>query len=156
MKRAICLVICLLIPVYAFALSDIDIMVSGHNLYCSICGAMEIPEEPFSVDETKEHYTYRIAENLYDVFFVTDGSVTGFGCVCKDESKEIEFLAQCVTACYNFLGTKAGDTCYNVILSQFMFARGGNNLDITTAIPGLAVHISKESFGYVFTLTVGN
>ena len=153
MKRIICIILCLLLPASAFAVSDLDIMVTGHNMHAVISGAQELTGSP-EINSEKGTATFDITDKLHDVFFIKEGEVTGFGCVCQDPAQEIEFLAQCVTACYNFGGTV--DTVYDPILSQFMFARGGNSLDISTQIPGLAVHITKESFGYAFVLIAVN
>ena len=155
MKKIICIILCLAFPFSAFAASDLDIMVFGHNQYCCICAAKEITVEPI-IDSKTGNATYYLTDNLVDVFFVNEGKVPGFGCVCKDPAEEIEFLAQCITACYNFAGDNAVKNCYDVILSQFMFARSGNPLESTSIIPNVLVHIGKESFGYVFTLVGGN
>ena len=156
MKRLLCVfLMIMLIATSASAVTDLDIMVEGHNMNCSICSAQKIEGNP-KIDAEYGAAQFDLTAKLHDVFFYKDGKVTGFGCVCKDPEYEIEFLAQCITACYNFSGMDAGKYCYDVILSQFMFARSGNPLGATTAIPGIAVQLDKESFGYVFTLTVVN
>lgn len=139
--------LCLILPSAAYALSDLDIMIEGHNLNCGICAAQQITGDPI-LDDGKA--IFDLTPELHDVFFTKDGEVTGFGCVCQDPAQEVEFLAQCVTACLNFGGTT--DTVYDAVLSQFMFARAGNPLG-GTVIPGMLIEITKESFGYVFAMS---
>ena len=153
MKRFLCvLAVCLLVAAFAFAEDDLAEMVSGHNLRTPICAAMQLTGKPeYEADGSRA--TFDISENLHDIFFLKDGKVSGFGCVCTDPAEEIEFLAQCVTACYNFCGLAAGDTCFDTILSDFMFSRSGNSLGSSTSVPGVMIDLSKESFGYVFMMT---
>ena len=147
MKKIIVFVLALtLIVSHAVAVSDLDIMVEGHNKNSVICGAQKLTGEP-EIKDGKA--TFDINPQLHDVFFIKDGKVTGFGCVCQDASQESEFLAQCVTACYNFAGMKAGSVCYDVILSQFLFVRAGVDAETSSQIPGILIEISKQSFGYI-------
>ena len=148
MKKIMCFIICMVIPISAFAVTDLEIMIEGHNLNCDICAAQQLIGDP-TMDG--DNAIFDITPKLHDVFFTKEGEVTGFGCVCKDPDQEVEFLAQCVTACYNF-GGKA-DTVYDAVLSQFMFARSGNPLGNTTEIPGIIIEITKQSFGYIFVLS---
>ena len=134
------------------ALADLDLMIEGHNMYSSICSAIQLKGSP-QIDEEKGTVTYTVADELFDIFFLKNGEVTGFGCVCRDPVQEIEFLAQCVTACYNVAGDQAGNKCFDIILSQFMFARSGNPLNDAFITPDVAVNISKTSFGYLFVLS---
>ena len=108
------------------------------------------------MNEEKGTATFDILPGLHCVFFIKNNEVTGFACVCTDVSQESEFLAQSVTACYNFIGTQAGETCFDVILSQFMFARGGNELGSSAQIPGLLIEITKMKTGYAFIMTKVN
>lgn len=151
MKKIICFIICLFLPVSAFAVSDLDVMIYGHNMHTSVCGAQELTGSPIINDE-KGTATFDLNDKLHDIFFIKNGEVTGFGCVCQDQAQESEFLAQCITACYNFGGTV--DTIYDPILSQFMFARAGSPLGRTSEIPGMLFSISKESYGYVFIMSL--
>ena len=150
MKRVI-IIVCAIIFVTsnACAVSDLDIMIEGHNANCWICAAQNLTGDPVIENEKA---TFDLNPNLHDVFFIKDDKVYGFGCVCEDQAQESEFLAQCVTACYNFAGLQAGTVCYDVILSQFLFARAGVDSESSTKIPGIMIEISKESFGYVFML----
>ena len=135
----------------ALTVSDLDVMIYGHNLNRSICGAQELTGQP-EIDEEKGSATFFIPPGIHCIFFFKDGKVTGFSCACTDPSQESEFLAQSVTACYNFAGTQAGETCYDAILSQFMFARGGNELGSTAQVPGLLLKITKMKTGYAFVM----
>ena len=147
MKKIMCFIICMVIPISAFAVTDLEIMIEGHNLNCGICAAQQLIGDP-TMDG--DNAIFDITPKLHDVFFTKEGEVTGFGCVCQDPAQEVEFLAQCVTACLNFGGTV--DTVYDAVLSQFMFARAGNPLG-GTVIPGMLIEITKESFGYVFVMS---
>ena len=150
MKRIIIIVCALvLIAVQASAVSDLDIMVEGHNLNSAICGAMKIECDP---EVETDKVTYKLSEGIHDVFFTKGDQITGFACICFNAKSESEFLAQCVTACYNFAGIQAGSVCYDVILSQFLFVRAGVDAESSTQIPGIMIEISKQSFGYLFML----
>lgn len=152
MKRLVIITLSLVLIVsQASALSDLDTMVAGHNMYASICAAQEIKGNPSREIKT---VTYDLSDTLHDIFFVEKGKVTGFGCVCRDQKSETEFLAQCVTACYNFSGPSAGDTCFDAVLSQFMSARSGNDTEYSSKVPGILIDIDKTSWGYIFMLTV--
>lgn len=152
MKRMVCIILFLLLPATAFAVSDLDVMVYGHNIQAAIFGAQELTGQPV-IDNEKGTATFTLSKGLYCIFFIEGEEVTGFACACTDPAQESEFLAQCVTACYNFAGTNAGDTCFDAILSQFMFARGGNELESTAQVPGLMLGISKMKTGYAFIMT---
>ena len=151
MKKIICLLLCLLIPAAAFA-SDLDVMVYGHNINTVICGAQDLTGDPV-INKEKGTATFELAQGLRCVFFIKNDEVSGFACVCTDVSQESEFLAQSVTACYNFAGTQAGETCFDAILSQFLFARGGNELGTSAQVPGLLIGITKMKNGYAFIMT---
>lgn len=153
MRKIIVLVLVLAFFVLPAQAADLETMVSGHNLYSCICGAVEIKGEP-KIDAKTGNASYTVANELFDVFFIKNGKVTGFGCVCRDPASEVEFLAQCVTACYNFAGDDAGAKCFDVILSQFMFARAGNPLGDAPISSKAYVRIQKEKFGYLFVLSV--
>ena len=153
MKRIIIVVFAMIfITSNAYAVSDLDVMIYGHNINCAICGAQELTGEPV-IDNEKGSATFAIEPGIHCIFFVKNDEVTGFACACTDISQESEFLAQCVTACYNFAGTQAGETCYDAILSQFMFARGGNELGSSAQVPGLLIQITKMKTGYAFVMT---
>ena len=149
MKRTIIFTVTLVLLASSACASDLDTMITGHNMNRAICGAQELTGEPVIEDGRA---TFDLDKKLHDIFFIRDGEVYGFGCVCQDVSQESEFLAQCVTACYNFAGMQAGGSCYDVILSQFLFTRAGIEPESSPQIPGILVLISKESFGYVFML----
>lgn len=151
MKRFACILICILIPASAFA-SDLDVMVYGHNINTVICGAQELTGDPV-INEEKGTATFNLSPDLHCIFFIKNDEVSGFACACTDVSQESEFLAQCVTACYNFAGKQAGETCFDAILSQFMFARGGNELGSSAQVPGLLLEITKMKTGYAFIMT---
>ena len=152
MKRTIIIALALvLFALPALAVSDLDVMVYGHNLQRTICGAQELAGDPV-INEEKGTATFELSPDLHCIFFIKNGEVTGFACACTDPAQESEFLAQCVTACYNFAGTQAGETCYDAILSQFMLARGGNGLGSSAQVPGLLLQITKMKTGYAFTM----
>ena len=151
MKRMVIAIALIMIATPAMAVSDLDVMVYGHNINTAICGAQELKGDPV-IDAENGAATFNLTDKLTDIFFIKNDEVSGFGCVCRDSSQEIEFLAQCVTACYNFAGNQAGETCYDAILSQFMFARAGNPLGESAQVPGILFQIKKESYGYVFML----
>lgn len=124
----------------------------AHNANTAICNALQITGEPrISEKPTGTNYEYILTDNLRAIFIEKDSKVNSCAFVCFDESDAAEFLAQCITACYNFGGPDAGTICYDPILFNFMSARSGTNLDSVT-LPGLLFKISKEQFGYTFTL----
>ena len=139
--------LCLILPAAAYALSDLDIMVAGHNMNRLICNAAEL-----TVPEIEGNsYTYKATENVHVIFRVKDGEANSCSCVCLDEADAAEFLAQCVTICYNYGGTEAGTQCYDPILFSFMQARAGNETE-KVILPGIIFHLYKESFGYAFVM----
>ena len=139
--------LCLILPAAAYALSDLDIMVEGHNLNRVICGAAELKNP----EVEKGSYTYKVTENVHVIFTVRDDLANSCSCVCLDEADAAEFLAQCVTICYNYGGTEAGTQCYDPVLFSFMQARAGMETD-KVILPGIIFRIYKESFGYAFVL----
>ena len=140
--------LCLILPAAAYALSDLDIMVAGHNINRSICNAAEL-----TVPEIEGNsYTYKATENVHVIFRVKDEEASSCSCVCLDEADAAEFFAQCITICYNYGGTEAGTQCYDPILFSFMQARAGIETD-KVILPGIMFRIYKESFGYAFVLT---
>ena len=147
MKRIICLILCLILPAAAFAISDLDIMIEGHNVNRFICNAAEIKNPEIKSDS----YTFKATENVHVIFRVKNDAVSSCSCVCLNENDAAEFLAQCVTICYNFGGIEAGTECYDSILYSFMQARAGNDTD-KVMLPGIVFHLYKESFGYAFVL----
>ena len=141
----------ILISVSAFA-ESLENTVFAHNMNTSICNALEITGTPRVTEKsTGTNYEYILTDNLRAIFIEKDSKVNSCAFVCFDESDAAEFLAQCITACYNFGGIEAGTECYDPILFNFMSARSGTNLDSVT-LPGLLFKISKEQFGYTFTL----
>lgn len=149
MKRAIIFTLALILFTVPALASDLDSVVEGHNAYTWICGAARIESEP---EISSGMITYTISKGIEDTFLGTNDQVNGFACICTDSSEESEFLAQCVTACYNFAGMQAGSYCYDVILSQFLFVRSGMESERSFKIPGIMVEVSKQDFGYLFML----
>ena len=139
--------LCLILPAAAYALSDLDIMVAGHNINRSICNAAELTNAEIEGNS----YTYKATENVHVIFRVKNGEASSCSCVCLDEADAAEFLAQCVTICYNYGGTEAGTQCYDPILFSFMQARAGNEPE-KVILPGIIFHLYKESFGYAFVM----
>lgn len=140
-----------LISVSAFA-ESLENTVFAHNMNTSICNAMKITGEPQVTEKSNgKHYEYIITENIRAIFAEKDSKIRSCAFVCFDESDSAEFLAQCITACYNFGGVQAGTECYDPILYDFMSARSGANPE-SSILPGLLFQMSKESFGYTFTL----
>ena len=149
-KKMICLAVCLMLPVSAFA--DIEPLVAGHNTCCAAAGAQQLTGSP---DQEGERYTYHISDSV-DVIFTDNGERSSFSCICMDEAGIGEFLAQCVTGFYNFGGLLAYSYCHDALLTDFLAARAGRNPDIDTSVSGLMFQVSKESFGYLFMLTKVN
>lgn len=138
----------------ACAESDLDFRVFDHNKYCYLTSAKEITGTPETDEREKEtHFTFKITENIHCIFTVKEGSVITFSCVCLSDSETDEFLAQCVTGCYSFCGTEAGANCYDPILYRFLLARGGQEKEDDSSIPGVIFSLGKASFGYYFILT---
>lgn len=124
----------------------------AHNANTSICNAQQITGEPrITQKKTGTNYEYILTDNLRAIFIEKESRITSCAFVCFSESDTAEFLAQCITACYNFGGTDAGTSSYDPILYQFMSARSGSNPEPDT-LPGLLFKISREKFGYAFTL----
>lgn len=147
MKRIIIFTFALILLTGSAIASDIDVMVEGHNLNRVICGAAELKNPEIE----KGSYTYKATENVHVIFTVRDDLANSCSCVCLDEADAAEFLAQCVTICYNYGGTEAGTQCYDPILFSFMQARAGMETD-KVILPGIMFRIYKESFGYAFVL----
>ena len=147
MKRTIIFTVMLVLLASSACASDLDIMVEGHNLKRVICGAAELKNP----EVEKGSYTYKATENVHVIFTVRDDLANSCSCVCLDEADAAEFLAQCVTICYNYGGTEAGTQCYDPILFSFMQARAGIETD-KVILPGIMFRIYKESFGYAFVL----
>lgn len=140
-----------LISVSAFA-ESLENTLYAHNMNTSICNALEITGTPRVTEKsTGTNYEYILTDNLRAIFVEKDSKVRSCSFVCFDESDTAEFLAQCITACYNFGGVQAGTECYDPILYGFMSSRSGTNPEPTT-LYGVLFKISKESFGYTFTL----
>ena len=141
----------ILISVSAFA-ESLENTVFAHNMNTSICNAMEITGTPRVTEKsTGTNYEYILTDHLRAIFVEKDSKVRSCSFVCFDECDSAEFLAQCITACYNFGGIEAGTVCYDSILYDFMSARSGTNPEAST-LPGLLFKISKESFGYTSTI----
>ena len=141
----------IMISVSALA-ESLENTVFAHNMNTSICNAMEITGTPRVTEKsTGTNYEYILTENLRAIFVEKDSKIRSCSFVCFNESDSAEFLAQCITACYNFGGIEAGTVCYDSILYDFMSARSGTNPEAST-LPGLLFKISKESFGYTFTI----
>ena len=147
MKRIIIFTFALILLTGSAIASDIDVMVEGHNLNRVICGAAELKNPELE----KGSYTYKATENVHVIFTIRDDLANSCSCVCLDEADAAEFLAQCVTICYNYGGTEAGTQCYDPILFSFMQARAGIETD-KVILPGIMFRIYKESFGYAFVL----
>ena len=147
MKRTIIFTVMLLLLTSSACASDLDIMVEGHNLNRVICGAAELKNP----EVEKGSYTYKATENVHVIFTVRDDLANSCSCVCLDEADTAEFLAQCVTICYNYGGTEAGTQCYDPILFSFMQARAGSEPE-KVVLPGIMFRLYKESFGYAFVL----
>ena len=147
MKRIIIFTFALILLTGSAIASDIDVMVEGHNLNRVICGAAELKNPEIE----KGSYTYKATENVHVIFTIRDDLANSCSCVCLDEADAAEFLAQCVTICYNYGGTEAGTQCYDPILFSFMQARAGIETD-KVILPGIMFRIYKESFGYAFVL----
>ena len=147
MKRTIIFTVMLVLLASSACASDLDIMVEGHNMNRVICGAAELKNP----EVEKGSYTYKATENVHVIFTVRDDLANSCSCVCLDEADAAEFLAQCVTICYNYGGTEAGTRCYDPILFSFMQARAGMETD-KVILPGIMFRIYKESFGYAFVL----
>lgn len=131
---------------------SIEHTIFSHNANTSICNAQQITGTPrVTAKKTGTNYEYIINENLRAVFIGKESKITSCAFVCFDESSAAEFLAQAVTACYNFGGIEAGSACYDSILADFMAARSWTNPE-PSAILGLLYKISREPFGYTFTL----
>ena len=131
---------------------SIEHTIFSHNANAPICNAQPINGTPRVTEKkTGTNYEYIINENLRAVFIGSESKITSCAFVCFDESSAAEFLAQAVTACYNFGGIAAGSACYESILADFMAARSGTNPE-PSAIQGLLYKISREPFGYTFTL----
>ena len=139
--------LCLILPAAAYALSDLDIMVEGHNLNRVICGAAELKNPEIEGNS----YTFKATKNVHVIFRVKDGEASSCSCVCLDEADAAEFLAQCVTICYNYGGIEAGTKCYDSLFYSFMQARAGNETE-KVILPGIIFHLYKESFGYAFVM----
>ena len=147
MKRTIIFTVMLVLLASSACASDLDIMVEGHNLNRVICGAAELKKP----EVEKGSYTYKATKNVHVIFTVRDDLANSCSCVCLDEADAAEFLAQCVTICYNYGGTEAGTQCYDPILFSFMQARAGMETD-KVILPEIMFRIYKESFGYAFVL----
>ena len=147
MKRTIIFTVMLVLLASSACASDLDIMVEGHNLNRVICGAAELKNP----EVEKGSYTYKATENVHVIFTVRDDLANSCSCVCLDEADAAEFLAQCVTICYNYGGTEAGTQCYDPILFSFMQARAGSEPE-KVILPGIMFRLYKESFGYAFVL----
>ena len=147
MKRTIIFTVMMVLLASSACASDLDIMVEGHNLNRVICGAAELKNP----EVEKGSYTYKATENVHVIFTVRNDLANSCSCVCLDEADAAEFLAQCVTICYNYGGTEAGTQCYDPILFSFMQARAGMETD-KVILPGIMFRIYKESFGYAFVL----
>lgn len=131
---------------------SIENTIFSHNANAPICNAKPITGTPRVTEKkTGTNYEYIINENLRAVFIGKESKITSCAFVCFDESSAAEFLAQAVTACYNFGGHEAGSACYDSILFQFMAARSGAHTE-AEVVSGLLYRISKERFGYTFTL----
>ena len=148
MKRTIIFTVMLVLLASSACASDLDIMVEGHNLNRVICGAAELKNP----EVEKGSYTHKATENVHVIFTVREDLANSCSCVCLNEADASEFLAQCVTICYNYGGTEAGTQCYDPILFSFMQARAGIETD-KVILPGIMFRIYKESFGYAFVLT---
>ena len=147
MKRIIIFTFALIFLTGSAIASDIDVMLEGHNLNRVICGAAELKNP----EVEKGSYTYKATENVHVIFTVRDDLANSCSCVCLDEADAAEFLAQCVTICYNYGGTEAGTQCYDPILFSFMQARAGSEPE-KVILPGIMFRLYKESFGYAFVL----
>ena len=147
MKRIIIFTFALILLTGSAIASDIDVMLEGHNLNRVICGAAELKNPEIE----KGSYTYKATENVHVIFTVRDDLANSCSCVCLDEADAAEFLAQCVTICYNYGGTEAGTQCYDPILFSFMQARAGSEPE-KVILPGIMFRLYKESFGYAFVL----
>ena len=155
MKRIICflLILCIL-PVCALS-DDLRTTVLGHNMYTSVCNAKEITVTPTQEKKGESvYYTYKLTDNIR-VHFISDGEeIKSCGCVLLDESETAEFLAQCVTACYNFGGIADGTNCYDQILYQFLQARSENGIDIGNAVlQSIIFKMEKNKNNYIFFVT---
>ena len=134
-------------PALADPVSD---LISDHNRNRFAAGAAEITGSPEIENGT---YTYHLSDNII-IEIATDGSeIKGFSCVCLDDSAVGEFLAQCVTAFYDIGGIETYIKCHDPLLTDFLAARAGLELESNSSIPGVLFQVQKLKNGrYIFII----
>ena len=151
MKRFLCtLMVLCLIPVIAFAVDDIDVMVYGHNIYAALTGAQELTGEP-NITKNDDNTVYIYSTGSVDVGFIVKESKVST-CFCRaTEENAGEMLSQAASALYNICGTNNISYWYTNLLDQFFKARAGEKTETPPFIENVCMFtLRKENGVYTF------
>ena len=147
MKRIVCIIICLLVPLSAFA----DI-VEEYNLHTVNTGAKELTGTPEKEErDGKIVHLYTVTDNIKVQITFVENEPRVFSCLCFDESEASEFLAQCANCVIQIGGYGSMFSCYADVLDMFLQARAGNKTE-NRKTDNLVYILEKASFGYLFMI----
>lgn len=150
MRKQIAVILTAAILSVSPALADpVSDLIEEHNMNRFAAGAAEITGSP---DIENGRYNYHLP-NIEIVISADDESIKSFSCVCLDDSAVGEFLAQCVTAFYDIGGFETYIKCHDPLLTDFLAARAGLELENNSSIPGVLFQVQKLKNGrYIFII----
>ena len=155
MKRLlIFLLILCVVPVIAFGVDEVEVMLYGHNIYASLTGAQEVTgEAEITVNGENTLYSYTV--NGVDFgYVVKEGKVKTCFCRAKEENAG-ELLSQAASALYNICGTDSISYWYVNLFDQFLTARAGKTSETNPYVNNVCMfQIERKNGIYTFIAAI--
>lgn len=162
MKRVMIVLLAIaLLPLTALAEPDYLKLVDKFNLIAEIYQGPKFDINTAKINQLQsDNYKWsaviRTTNNVADlILFSEDGkNISTIGCICRDESNMIDYLACCCSIVSNYRDSFTLIDSFGNILFNYMMSRSGADDTPLFANDGAVCGLSKSDSGYMFTLVL--